>query len=302
MKRLLLLFLLSVYMFSQGQVYNSIKNISGNNCSEIAFREYNTLKELYLKEVRSNLKILSRKNNKFYFKKDADTLKVFDDNEIKDNKYEFFYPYKNYKIYGRSSSADILYSLDIVKDNHKHIETVSFINNGDIIVDILRGRYKKQEFYSVDPFECSYFTVDTYMSDVSVGKSVMYEKHQAINTDWDELYTIKNDALIKLLPDLYSKAIEIQKEKIRNGIGKKNGGDRIFNNDDVIRSYKVLDNFSVQFKNDLKSGKRNIKFEKGIDQTDGVPTWIIQYGIVILVNGNTGEIKKVVFPEHTIID
>lgn len=301
MRNFLLIPFLCIYIFSSGQEYKTIRNITGQNCSEIAFEEYQTIKEQYLQHLQKNLESVINRNNNFYLKSKLDSvmaaksIKDLADLNLEDQKYryQFNFKYKNYNVYGRSpsSTASNLYSLDILRNN-KHLETVDFLTDGGFTVEIYANRYKMQEIYSAKPGKCTYSIMDTYMSNVLVGNSLIDNGQEIVFTDWDKKFKISDDNLLKMLPRLFPQAIQIQKQNVKNMLGKDMGSGAILSNDDLKVAYQYLDQISKNFNNDFKDYKKSIQFEKLISNNN-TPIWKITYGIVIILNGNTGKILSV---------
>lgn len=301
MRNFLLIPFLCIYIFSSGQEYKSIRNITGQNCSEIAFKEYQTIKEQYLQHLQKNLESVINRNNNFYLKGKLDSImaakstKDLADLNLEDQKYryQFNFKYKNYNVYGRSPSSTVsnLYSLDILRNN-KHLETVDFLTDGGFTVEIYANRYKMQEIYSAKPGKCTYSIMDTYMSNVFVGNSLIDNGQETVFTDWDKKFKISDDILLKMLPRLFPQAIQIQKQNVKNMLGKDMGSGAILSNDDLKVAYQYLDQISKNFNNDFKDYKKSIQFEKLISNNN-TPIWKITYGIVIILNGNTGKILRV---------
>ncbi|WET48913.1 hypothetical protein PYS58_20500 [Chryseobacterium indologenes] len=301
MRNFLLIPFLCIYIFSSGQDYTSIKNITGQNCSEIAFDEYQTIKKQYLQHLQENLESVININNNFYLKSKLDSMLVA--KNLKDAaelnledqkyKYQFNFKYKNYNVYGRSpsSTASNLYSLDILS-NKKHLETVDFLTDGGFTIETYANRYKMQEIYSANPGKCTYSIMDTYMSNVFVGNSLIDNGQETVFTDWDKQFKISNDILLKMLPSLFPQAIQIQKQNVKNMLGKNTGSGVILSNDDLKDAYQYFDQILKNFNNDFKDYKKSIRFEKFIN-SNNTPIWKITYGIVIILNGSTGEILKV---------
>lgn len=300
MRNFLLIPFLCIYIFSSGQEYKSIRNITGQNCSEIAFEEYQTIKAQYLQHLHGNLESVININNNFYLKSKLDSImtakniKDLADLNLEDQKYryQFNFKYKNYNVYGRSpsSTASNLYSLDILRNN-KHLETIDFLTDGGFTVEIYANRYKKQEIYSAIPGKCTFSTMDTHMSNVFVGNSLIDNGKEIVFTDWDKQFKISNNTLLKMLPGLFPRAIQIQKRNLKNMLGKDIGSGTIFNSDDLNNVYESLDQTLKNFNKDFKDYKKSIQFEKLINSN--IPIWKITYGIVIILNGNTGEILRV---------
>ncbi|HCM33887.1 hypothetical protein [Chryseobacterium sp.] len=301
MRNFLLIPFLCIYIFSSGQEYKTIRNITGQNCSEIAFEEYQTIKEQYLQHLQKNLESVINRNNNFYLKSKLDSvmaaksIKDLADLNLEDQKYryQFNFKYKNYNVYGRSpsSTASNLYSLDILRNN-KHLETVDFLTDGGFTVEIYANRYKMQEIYSAKPGKCTYSIMDTYMSNVLVGNSLIDNGQETVFTDWDKKFKISDNILLKMLPRLFPQAIQIQKQNVKNMLGKDMGSGMILSNDDLKVAYQYLDQISKNFNNDFKDYKKSIQFEKLISNNN-TPIWKITYGIVIILNGNTGKILSV---------
>ncbi|QOW09886.1 hypothetical protein Q73A0000_05670 [Kaistella flava (ex Peng et al. 2021)] len=306
MKKLLIISFLFIHILSYSQEYKSIKNIFGKSCSDENYKEYINIKKLYLKQLRSDSSLVIYRNsyNSFFLKDKLDSIAISEGikniNKIEFNnmeqryRYQYFLKYNNFKIYGNSpsTSAKVLYYLEIFK-NDKRLETVHFYGNEDISIEISPdGRYKRTEMYSGNPRKCSYYTQDTLMSNVFVGESLFYDGEKSRYTDWDKEFTVTDEKLLKILPQLFLQAIQIQQDKVKNLKGKDIGSGYIVTNEDIDVALKYLDELLITFQKDIKNNKKNIEFEKLFSEKRQ-PIWTVEYGIGLVISGKSGKLINV---------
>ncbi|GGG67361.1 hypothetical protein [Epilithonimonas arachidiradicis] len=300
MRQVILFIFFFVFVLSEGQTYKFMSNIFKQNCSKESFDEYQNIKKLYLTDLSSEAIVYKSFYNSFYLKNKLDSIsfiknkKKINDSLWLDYKYQFFYKYKNFKIYGVSSDSlgKKINALNIV-DGTKKIETIYFHNDNNITVEMYNGRYKRTENLSRNLLKCSYYTQDSFINNVFVGQSLIYNGEKKIFYDWDKHFKVTSEKLLEILPQLYMDAIKLQKNKLQKIIGR-NVGNYTFTVEDINNSENELDKMLVLFKEKINSNDlKEIKFEKSFVNKFNLPVWIVEYGIGIIINGNTGKIIEV---------